>query len=87
MVLFASPHKPFILTPKGTVSRPRTLDAYADEINAVYQAAEEASKSDLVLPEVLDSLSLLEYVQALTQEVSGRQLDASTDLFTQGFDR
>ena len=87
MILFASPNKPFLLTPKGTVSRPRTLDAYANEVDAIYEAAEEAAKTDLVMPENLDISSLQIYVRDLVQEVSGRELIQDADLFTQGFDR
>lgn len=87
MILFASPDKPFLLTPKGSVSRPRTLEAYASEIDAIYKAAEAAAKSDLVMPESLDASSLRIYVKELMQEVSGRALAEEVDLFSQGFDR
>lgn len=87
MIIFASTGKPFLLTPKGSVSRPRTLEAYAAEIDAVYEAAEAAAKSDLVMPESLDLPSLQIYVRDLMQEVSGRALAEDVDLFTQGFDR
>lgn len=87
MILFASPEKPFQMTPKGTVSRPRTLEAYETEIDAIYDAAEAASRSDLIMPDELDVPALQQYVRDLTQEVSGHELVQNVDLFTQGFDR
>ena len=90
MILIASADKPFLLTPKGTVSRPRTLDLYADEIEAIYARQESSSTSAVDLPSSINLDSLTKFATSVVTEVmrpDGGALEFDTDLFLQGCDR
>lgn len=89
MILVGSPDKPFLLTPKGTVSRPRTLDLYAKEIDNIYIAQEDSSQTAVPIPDVVTPESIEAFVSTIVTGVmrpDGGSV-APTDLFLQGCDR
>ncbi|KAJ5805816.1 acetyl-CoA synthetase-like protein [Penicillium pulvis] len=89
MILIASREKPLPLTPKGTISRPRALELYANEIDAIYEAVESSANSGIALPRSISLESLSRYVQDLVTGVmrpDGGELDVEKDIFLQGCD-
>ncbi|KAJ5622949.1 acetyl-CoA synthetase-like protein [Penicillium lividum] len=89
MILIASRVKPLPLTPKGTISRPRALELYANEIDAIYEAVESSANSGIALPRLISLESLTRYVQDLVTGVmrpDGGELDVEKDIFLQGCD-
>ncbi|PGH23913.1 hypothetical protein AJ80_01975 [Polytolypa hystricis UAMH7299] len=88
MILIASPEKPFHYTPKGSVSRHRTLELYESEIEAIYGALEEVSTSNVKLPTSWTEQNASSYVKAIVVEVmrsEGPDI-SDNDLFIQGCD-
>ncbi|KAL7625710.1 hypothetical protein AAE478_004932 [Parahypoxylon ruwenzoriense] len=88
LVLFAARHKPFMRAGKGTIQRQLTLQAYEDELDALYARVESGvSVSDLeplasLAPEGLAPLLTQLYQQAL----DAADVDADTDVFARGLD-
>lgn len=89
MILVATPEKPLLRSPKGTVMKAATLREYETEIGMLYEAVESSgSMSSAQPPEDWSEETLIEWLQKQCQDISdGRQLHAEEDLFVQGFDR
>ena len=88
MILIASPEKPFQYTPKGSVSRHRTLALYESEIEALYSTVEEASTSNVKTPASWTEQNAFSYVKAVVSEImrpNGQDI-SNDDLFIQGCD-
>lgn len=93
LILFSSPEKPFLRTPKLSVRRKPTVDLYLKEIEALYRRVEtEADNIDLSdVPKNVDfsdRKSVQDFVQHLVRNVTGWTTDPSqdSDLFMQGMD-
>ena len=50
MIIVTNPAKPFTYTVKNTPRRKPNVDAYAAEIEALYDAVEETAQSDIRPP-------------------------------------
>lgn len=89
VILVANHEKPFQYTPKGSVSRYRTLELYQSEIEAIYGAIEEASTSNVNAPISWTEQNASSYVGAVVLEImrpNGPDLNEADDLFIQGCD-
>ncbi|KAF8550426.1 acetyl-CoA synthetase-like protein, partial [Imleria badia] len=85
MILITSPEKPLLRTPKGSIQKKATIKAYGDEIDALYNAAEatpQLAGPSVWTAEILEGW-LTERANAITR---GHSINATTDLFAQGFD-
>lgn len=88
MILVCAPDRPLLLTPKGTVSRPKSLDLYEAEIEAIYTSLEDASTGAVQPPKEWTADSVAAYCRAVTNEImrpDGGSVD-DRDLFLQGCD-
>ncbi|TCD61559.1 putative NRPS-like protein biosynthetic cluster [Steccherinum ochraceum] len=86
MVLVASPSKPVEYTSKLTPRRGATLNAYAEEIEAIYTAVENSNQADIPPPAAWDEASTLEYVRALISKVLKNPATDTDDIFQRGCD-
>ncbi|KAF8547028.1 acetyl-CoA synthetase-like protein, partial [Imleria badia] len=85
MILITSPDKPLLRTPKGSIQKKATIKAYGAEIDALYNAAEATSQftgPSVWTAAILEGW-LTERANAITH---GHSINATTDLFAQGFD-
>ncbi|KAK6954711.1 hypothetical protein Daesc_004679 [Daldinia eschscholtzii] len=88
LVLFVRPGKPFLRAGKGTIQRQLTLQAYEDEIDALYERVENGILvSDLepitsLTPEGLTPV----LTQLFQQALDSHDIDADTDVFARGLD-
>jgi nucleoside-diphosphate-sugar epimerase/aryl carrier-like protein len=86
MIRLASPGKPFKLTPKGTTQRHAVNADYAEEIDAMYAAAQD-KQLEAELPSTIDFESVHRYVHEVITSLSGRSdIKPSDDLFSLGLD-
>jgi hypothetical protein len=94
MIIVTPPDKPLELTAKGTARRQACLNAFKDEIEAVYSEAEESSSScspsdpDICPPAEWTMESVESFVTRCIKKVvpNGSKLDADDDLFQNGCD-
>ncbi|KZO93855.1 thioester reductase [Calocera viscosa TUFC12733] len=93
-ILVADPvNKPVPRTPKGTVSRNALLKLYAEEIDAIYTAAEQPTQADWALPPgAWDPTTVHHFVLRVVNGVmrsekeNAHSVDETRDLFEQGCD-
>ncbi|KZP33250.1 putative nonribosomal peptide synthetase [Athelia psychrophila] len=89
MILIADTSKPMLRVGKGTVAKKATLKAYEPEINALYEAA-DGSANDAVNfepPKSWSSTDLELWLAAQSVDIQSQGvIDASVDIFSQGFD-
>ncbi|KAF4201232.1 hypothetical protein CNMCM8927_001880 [Aspergillus lentulus] len=86
MIRLASPRKPFKLTPKGTTQRHVINADYAEEIDALYAAAQD-KQLGAELPSTIDFESVHRYVHEVITSLTGRSdIKPSDDLFGLGLD-
>lgn len=87
LIIFASPDKPFQRTPKNTIKRKVIVKEYADEIAAMYAAAEQGVAADIPPADVHSVDLLQEYARQLVAKVAGKQApDDDADIFALGVD-
>ncbi|KII84556.1 hypothetical protein PLICRDRAFT_117723 [Plicaturopsis crispa FD-325 SS-3] len=89
MILVARPEKPILRTPKGTVSRKRTIKDYEPEIQALYETVEATSvATDAVAPPPTWSVDNIErFLADHAKDIhDGKNFSLDADLFEQGFD-
>ncbi|GBE89735.1 acetyl-CoA synthetase-like protein [Sparassis crispa] len=86
MIIVTNPSKPFQLTAKGTIRRQICIDAYADEIEAVYKAVQDSSDVEVPIPVSWTSDTTLEFIRELVERVMQMKLSDDDDLFQQGCD-
>ena len=87
-ILFTNPKKPMLRTPKGTVQRQETLEAYTKELNDLYADAEEMGTLD-GLSESLDPNdpdTVAEFLKKVIMDISGISLTFDEDIFVKGLD-
>lgn len=87
MILVASPEKPFLYTPKGSIRRQVTLKEYDSEIEALYMSIEESSQGDIAAPTEWNPESTLEFVRKTVHSVLKADITDEDDLFQYGCDR
>ncbi|KAL4954314.1 NRPS-like enzyme [Aspergillus filifer] len=86
-IRLASPEKPFRITPKGTTQRQAVNKDYADEIEAIYSAAEEDSDVQATLPSTVDKDNMTAYVRQLVYSLMEREdVKDDDDLYSAGLD-
>ncbi|ESK96633.1 nonribosomal peptide [Moniliophthora roreri MCA 2997] len=87
MLLITTPGKELPRTDKGSIQRKKAIALYADEIDAIYLAAEStASSNQMPLPTSLDSDSLVPFFSQIIQEAMGKPVAEHADLFANGMD-
>lgn len=87
MIIVANPAKPFELTAKGTPRRHVVLEAYADEIEAVYEAVEQSSQAHLQPPSEFTQETTLPFIRQVLTEIMPRVPGDDDDIFQHGCDR
>ncbi|KAI0119342.1 acetyl-CoA synthetase-like protein [Daldinia grandis] len=90
-VLFSTPEKPFLRTPKGTVMRKATLDRYAEEINKLYEEVESTIAESSINVESQVDLDDLEAVLAVVRKACEestalQEIGVNDDLLARGID-
>lgn len=89
LILVTSRGKPLPRTEKNTVMRKLALQVYNDEIENIYEVIENHATTgeDGVQPPVTwDAPVVRNWLSAHVRDITGRDMDASADLFEQGFD-
>ncbi|EKM51191.1 uncharacterized protein PHACADRAFT_263199 [Phanerochaete carnosa HHB-10118-sp] len=86
MIMVASPQKPFTYTAKNTARRAAIVNEYAEEIEALYAAADEASEDDLVPPSSWAYEPAKEFVRAVVTRVLEHGVGDNDDIFQHGCD-
>lgn len=84
LVMVARPEKPFARSSKGSIQRGITTKLYADEIDDLYDNAQDAGQ-----PASLDMTSdeaLVKSMQTLFVSIGSPSLDPDTDFFNAGVD-
>ncbi|KAB5511705.1 hypothetical protein GE09DRAFT_1180021 [Coniochaeta sp. 2T2.1] len=84
LVMVARPEKPFSRSGKGEIQRGQATKLYADEIEELYNAIEEAGQAisfDMTSDDVL-----LKSLQTLFESIGSPLLEPDTDFFSAGVD-
>lgn len=84
LVLVAQPDRPVALTDKGTVRGKITLTLYGKEIEQAYKNIEESTSSKWKIPTSFNVESIKIYLTEVVEDVLGRKVSQSDDLFAQG---
>ncbi|KAI0380733.1 acetyl-CoA synthetase-like protein [Hypomontagnella monticulosa] len=88
LVLFTTKGRPFLRAGKGTIQRQLTLQAYEEEIDALYERVESGILVNDLDP--ITSLSAEDLTPVLTQlfqqALDTPDIDADTDVFARGLD-
>lgn len=87
MIVVAKPSKPFMYTAKSTARRQAIINDYDEEINALYDAVEESTQADLILPSEWDFPHALCFVREVVGRVLKNPVSDTDDLFRKGCDR
>ena len=87
MILVTSPDKPVELTAKGTPRRQAALNAYAREIEDLYEKVKDASQTDVKSPAEWTEDTTLEFVREAVGRVMRDPVEDEDDLFQFGCDR
>ncbi|KIP04467.1 hypothetical protein PHLGIDRAFT_193243, partial [Phlebiopsis gigantea 11061_1 CR5-6] len=89
MIIVTDPAKPLPRAAKGTVVRPQALDAYAQEIDNLYQTVADSTDSRGIAPPPTWAREDIEQwlLQHCTSINNGVPISPSRDFFDQGFDR
>ena len=87
-ILFTNPKKPMVRTPKGTVQRRGTLEAYSKELDDLYTDAE-----DIVVPDrqverlnTIDSAVVADFLRRAILEISQLEISEDENMFVRGLD-
>ncbi|KAI2464875.1 NAD(P)-binding protein [Annulohypoxylon bovei var. microspora] len=88
LVMFTTQGKPFLRAGKGTIQRQLTLQAYEEEIDALYERVESG-----ILVNDLDPITSLEaqglepvLTQLFQQALDTKDVDSESDVFARGLD-
>jgi hypothetical protein len=87
MIIVASPSKPFLYTGKMTTRRQAILKDYNEEINALYDSAEQPSQVDTPSPVDWTLSQSLDYVRHIIHKVMTQKVADGVDIFELGCDR
>ncbi|KAI3327811.1 acetyl-CoA synthetase-like protein [Xylariaceae sp. AK1471] len=87
LIAFASPNKPFLRSGKGTIQTANTVQLYAEEINGIYQKAENGIQLDVAGLDMRSEETLTAFI-CKTFESLGRiaKLDSDANFFLVGVD-
>ncbi|RYP70035.1 hypothetical protein DL771_005726 [Monosporascus sp. 5C6A] len=90
MIIFTLPGKPMLRAGKGTVQRKMTLDLYAAELDALYEANGETDVAADGTNDTADKHATIQEIVkdiiATSTDISANRLDLDTDLFALGLD-
>lgn len=86
MIIVTNPNKPLEFTPKGTPRRQVCLEAYAQEVDAVYLAVKDSSQTELVSPTRWTYETTSGFIRTAVSNVVVARLDDDDDIFQQGCD-
>ncbi|KAF9056716.1 hypothetical protein BDP27DRAFT_1433638 [Rhodocollybia butyracea] len=86
LIVVVNPSKPLQLTPKGTLRRQASLDAYHDEIENAYKALEEASQPEIKAPATWDLKATENFVSEVVIKSLGFKVDEHENIFRAGAD-
>lgn len=84
-VMLALPEKPFLRAGKGTVQKSLTLDLYSEELEELYQTAEDRS-TEIVQINGSDVESMKKGISRLVSEINDCEIGGDEDFFARGFD-
>jgi hypothetical protein len=87
MIITTDPSKPLEFTPKGTPRRQVCLKTYEKEIDAVYEAVNDSSQPDILVPEVWTAETAMKFVDTAVKNVLKYPIAVDQDIFLQGCDR
>ncbi|KAF5361117.1 hypothetical protein D9758_009087 [Tetrapyrgos nigripes] len=86
MIVVADPAKPFELTPKGTLRRPRILQAYEAEIEKTYEDFKASTQEHITAPQTWSLFECLELVRCTIKGVMNVDINDTDDIFQKGCD-
>ncbi|RYP68643.1 hypothetical protein DL769_005480 [Monosporascus sp. CRB-8-3] len=90
MIIFTAPDKPMLRAGKGTVQRKMTLDLYAAELDALYEANDEtnvaADGTNGTANRHATFQDTVKDIIATSTDIDANRLDLNTDLFALGLD-
>jgi len=87
MIITTDPSKPLEFTPKGTPRRQVCLKSYEKEIDAVYDAVNNSSQTDILVPELWSAVNAMRFVDTAVKNVLRYPIAADQDIFLLGCDR
>ena len=87
MVIVTSASKPFTYGIKGLPRRDPAINAYRDEIDAVYAAVAESAQSDIPGPSAWDASNVQAFLRVVVERVLRKPIADEADLFRNGCDR
>ena len=83
----STPEKPFSYTAKNTPRRLAIIKEYEEEINALYDAVDESTQTDLTPPPSWNITAAREYIRTVIGRVMDLPIGDTEDLFACGCDR
>ncbi|PBK89816.1 acetyl-CoA synthetase-like protein [Armillaria gallica] len=86
MILVSSPSKPFTYTTKNTARRLPVIEDYEDEIQALYDTAEDNILPDIPPPCEWNATSVAGFIRAVVRHILKQPLSDEDDLFEYGCD-
>lgn len=85
--MVTSPSKPFVYTAKLTARRQAVIDDYAEEIQALYDAAEESTQAAGTPPSSWTIETSLDFVRSVIRSVLKVEVSDDDDIFQHSCDR
>ncbi|KAG7443762.1 NRPS-like enzyme [Guyanagaster necrorhizus] len=86
MIIVANPAKPFEFTVKGSLRRKAVLKAYEQEIESLYKTVDEASETDIVIPQLWTLKNVVTIVRDIVTAVFQRNIGDTDNIFLAGGD-
>jgi thioester reductase-like protein len=87
LIALSSPDKPFLRAPKGTIQRAGTIRIYKEEIDNIYNHAEEVTSSEAPKLNLSSKEALTRSIATLFEEaLQAPKLEPDADFFTAGID-
>ncbi|KAG7441925.1 acetyl-CoA synthetase-like protein [Guyanagaster necrorhizus] len=88
MIVVTHPSKPFTFTSKGTLRRGAILEAYIKEIDAAYEAVDNISPSNILVPQKWSIDEITEWIRRIVHTLlcTDVQISDEQDLFAVGVD-
>lgn len=87
MILVSDSKKPVTYTAKNTPRRLPTINAYAAEIDKLYNTVEETTRADINTPVSWNLSNTLEFVRTVVLNVLKKLIDDEDDIYECGCDR
>jgi thioester reductase-like protein len=87
LIAFSTPGKPFLRSDKGTIQRARTIKMYKDEIDKIYEHADQLTSSETPDLDLSSKEGLTQSIETLFEKwLRAPKLEPDTDFFTVGID-